>query len=211
MGAGIAASLAIPEVARAFAAHRLVAIAVPTSASAACLGIHAGGSRGHSEPARFAVVATELSRMFDAAMVLTGSLEDRPMVEAFRAALPHDVPVIDLSGALDVPQMAAVLERLTLFVSGDTGPMHLASAVGAPVVGVFGPSDPRRWGPLGPRSIGVRVDLPCSPCNRIRRPPGRCTGRIPDCLEAIGTPDVVAAAERILRLHNPVVSTHGDI
>ncbi|MEK6630751.1 MAG: glycosyltransferase family 9 protein [Acidobacteriota bacterium] len=214
-GAGITPpQLVIPDAARAFAAHRLADIAVPhVGERRPLVGIHASGGRLVKQwsPARFAVVATELSRMFDAAMVLTGSLEDRPMVEAFRAALPHDVPVIDLSGALDVPQLAAVLERLTLFVSGDTGPMHLASAVGAPVVGVFGPSDPRRWGPLGPRSIGVRVDLPCSPCNRIRRPPGRCTGRIPDCLEAVGTPDVVAAAVRILRLHNPSASPHGDV
>ena len=72
--------------------------------------------------------------------------------------------------------LAAVLERLDLLVTGDTGPMHLAIAVGTPVVAVFGPSDPARYAPRGPRDRVVRIDLPCSPCNRIRLPPARCVG-----------------------------------
>ena len=74
---------------------------------------------------------------------------------------------------------AALLARLDLLVTGDTGPMHLAAAVGTPVVAVFGPSDPARYAPRGPRDRVVRIDLPCSPCNRIRRPPARCVGHTP--------------------------------
>jgi ADP-heptose:LPS heptosyltransferase len=76
--------------------------------------------------------------------------------------------------------------------------MHLAVAVGTPVVAVFGPSDPARYGPRGPYDRVIRIDLPCSPCNRIRLPPARCMGHTPDCLAFIGPDSVVAAARAVL-------------
>ena len=94
--------------------------------------------------------------------------------------------------------MAAVLERCDLMITGDTGPMHLAAAVGTPIVAVFGPSDPRRYAPRGPLDRVVRVDLPCAPCNRIRLPPARCTGHIPDCLASLSTDQVLTAALDVL-------------
>jgi ADP-heptose:LPS heptosyltransferase len=91
-----------------------------------------------------------------------------------------------------------VLKRLAIFVTGDTGPMHLAAAVGTPVVALFGPSVPARYAPLTTDSRVVRVDLPCSPCNRIRRPPDRCRGRVPECLDGISVDAVLAAARGLL-------------
>jgi ADP-heptose:LPS heptosyltransferase len=72
--------------------------------------------------------------------------------------------------------------------------MHLAAAVGTPVVAVFGPSDPTRYVPSDPDHRIVRIDLPCSPCNRIRLPPARCVGHTPDCLEGIDADRVYRAA-----------------
>jgi ADP-heptose:LPS heptosyltransferase len=72
--------------------------------------------------------------------------------------------------------------------------MHLAAAVGTPIVAVFGPSDPARYAPRGPRDRVVRVDLPCAPCNRIRNPPERCTGHTPDCLALLTVQQVLDAA-----------------
>jgi ADP-heptose:LPS heptosyltransferase len=77
--------------------------------------------------------------------------------------------------------------------------MHLAHAVSTPVVAVFGPSEPKRYAPRGARDIVVRIDLPCSPCNRIRQPPARCTGHTPDCLTGVGTAAVMAAIDETLR------------
>ncbi len=79
-------------------------------------------------------------------------------------------------------------------ITGDTGPMHLAAALDVPLVAVFGPSDPRRWGPASGRAHVVRADLACSPCNRIRRPPARCRGHVPDCLAAVTADQVYEAA-----------------
>ena len=76
--------------------------------------------------------------------------------------------------------------------------MHLAAAVGTPVVAVFGPSDPVRYAPSGPSDRVVRVDLPCSPCNRIRLPPSRCVGHTPDCLVGVSVDRVLEAALSVL-------------
>jgi ADP-heptose:LPS heptosyltransferase len=68
-----------------------------------------------------------------------------------------------------------------------------------PVVAIFGPSQPARYGPRAARERIVRIDLPCSPCGQVRLPPERCRGHVPDCLDGIGVAEVVAAATALLR------------
>jgi ADP-heptose:LPS heptosyltransferase len=106
--------------------------------------------------------------------------------------------VIDMSGAADLMSVAALIARCDVMITGDTGPMHIAHAVGTPIVAVFGPSDPRRYAPRGPQDRVIRIDLPCAPCNRIRLPPARCTGITPDCLALIEPARVLEAALEIL-------------
>jgi ADP-heptose:LPS heptosyltransferase len=72
-------------------------------------------------------------------------------------------------------------------------------------VGIFGPSDPARYAPLTARARVVRVDLPCSPCNRIRLPPTRCVGHTPACLEGVAVARVVEAALSLLAVPQPLV------
>ena len=130
--------------------------------------------------------------------MLIGSTSDKPVLDAVRAAWPADVPLIELPPDVDLVVLAAVLERLSLFITGDTGPMHLAAAVGTPVLAIFGPSLPTRYAPLSPRSRIVRIDIHCSPCNLMRQPPTRCLGRVPDCLAGITSADVLRAANEML-------------
>jgi lipopolysaccharide heptosyltransferase II len=183
-------ALAIPDAARRDAAARL-----PASQSGPLVGVHMSGGRPIKQwaPERFADVARRLSDTCGATIVLTGAPEDASLVATVRSALAGR-PVIDVSGDVDLPALAALLERLDLFVTGDTGPMHLAGAVGTPVVAIFGPSDPARYALRGRHDQVVRIDLPCSPCNRIRRPPARCVGHTPDCLEHIPAASVFDAA-----------------
>jgi ADP-heptose:LPS heptosyltransferase len=82
--------------------------------------------------------------------------------------------------------------RARIVVAADTGPLHLACAVAAPVVGVFGPTDPARNGPFGAGDITVRRQPLCSPCHR-----SRCTLH-DGVMAAIPTAEVLAAAERRL-------------
>ena len=169
------------------------------AAGSVLVGLHASGGREIKQwpPERFGDVARRLAQQRGATIVLTGAPGDRALVDAARRAL-GSVPAVDLAGSLDLLTLAAVLERLDVFVTGDTGPMHLAAAVGTPVVAVFGPSDPVRYAPRDDRHRIVRIDLPCSPCNRIRLPPERCTGHTPDCLAGIDAERVFRAASSVL-------------
>jgi ADP-heptose:LPS heptosyltransferase len=150
------------------------------------------------DPARFAEVGAELARTRGASVVLIGSDADKPVLEAVRAVWPSDVPLAELPTDIDLVVLTAVLERLALFITGDTGPMHLAAAVGTPVLAIFGPSLPTRYAPLSQRSRIVRIDIHCSPCNLMRQPPARCVGHVPDCLVGIATADVLRAANEML-------------
>jgi ADP-heptose:LPS heptosyltransferase len=171
--------------------------------------VHVSGGRAIKqwEPDRFGEVARRLAKAYGAAIVLTGSPEDAALVATLRSSLP-DCRVIDVSGDADLPTLAAILERLDVFVTGDTGPMHLAGAVGTPVVAIFGPSDPARYALRGPHDRVVRVDLPCSPCNRIRRPPERCVGHTPDCLASVLVESVFEAAVSALTASGALGGVH---
>ncbi len=163
------------------------------------VGVHASGGRESKQwhLDRFAAVGRRLAQLRSATIVLTGSPADRALVDEVRGGL-GDVPVVDAAGGLDLPALAALLGRLDVFITGDTGPMHLAAAMGAPVVALFGPSRVERYGPRADRQRILRVDLWCSPCGRVRLPPERCRGHVPDCMDAIQVDPVVAAAIELL-------------
>jgi ADP-heptose:LPS heptosyltransferase len=163
------------------------------------VGIHASGGRPIKqwEVTRFAEVAAMLVASRGATIVLTGAPGDRAIVDLVRSAIPA-TNAIDIAGEADLLTLAAVLQQIDVLVTGDTGPMHLAAAVGTPVVAVFGPSDPARYAPRGSQHRIIRIDLPCSPCNRIRLPPERCSGHTPDCLAGIDAVTVFDAAARVL-------------
>jgi heptosyltransferase-2 len=188
-------SLSIPDAHRAEAARLLAPYGGTIK-----IGMHVSGGRAVKQwpETSFREVAERLIRDRSAAIVLTGSPADRAQVDVVKSALPPD-RVLDLSGGLDLLTVAAVIQQLDLFVTGDTGPMHIAHAVSTPIVAVFGPSDPVRYAPRGVRDTVVRIDLPCSPCNRIRQPPARCTGHTPDCLSGVDTARVLIAIDETLR------------
>lgn len=168
------------------------------------VGVHVSGGRESKQwhLDRFASVARELASARGATIVLTGTEADRPVVDVVKGNL-SGLRVIDASSGVDVPTLAALLERLDLYITSDTGPMHLAAAMGTPVVALFGPSQPERYGPRARLERIVRVDLPCSPCGRVRLPPERCRGHVPDCMDAITVEAVVRAANELLDAARP--------
>ncbi len=105
------------------------------------------------------------------------------------------VPAIDLTGRTALAELAALLERAQLFLGVDSAPMHMAAALGVPVVALFGPSGEFSWGPWGECHIVVSSPFVCRPCGR-----DGCLGsKRSDCLEAIPAQDVLRAAELIWR------------
>lgn len=89
------------------------------------------------------------------------------------------IPPIDLTGKTSLKQLAYIIKRAQTFVAGDTGPMHLAAAVGTKVVAMFGPTDPERNGPYGNRNKVLLAPVPCRNCWKHKCP------KKEDCLKSI--------------------------
>jgi ADP-heptose:LPS heptosyltransferase len=167
--------------------------------------IHPSGGRRVKQwdAARWGEVARRLRSDFGATILVSGSAADRPLATSLAEVLAP-APV-DLTGRLSVREAMAVIAACDLFLSPDTGPMHMACAVDTPSVSIFGPSDPTRYfsggsGSPGTRHVVVRAELWCSPCNQIRRPPRECAGpAMPECLERVSVDAVYDAAAGLLR------------
>lgn len=174
------------------------------SASGPIVVVHPSGGRPIKQWSleKWSEVARRLRDAYGATIVVTGSAADAALAHPILAAV--GAGACDLTGRLSLDETLGLVSAVDLFLSPDTGPMHLACAVDTPSVTVFGPSDPRRYfsggsGAPGTRHVVVRKDLWCSPCNLIRRPPREClypSG--PECLSLVTVDDVFAEAARLL-------------
>jgi 3-deoxy-D-manno-octulosonic-acid transferase/heptosyltransferase-1 len=132
---------------------------------------------------RFSELADALHHEFGYRPVFTGSAADRPAIDRI---LSQAAAGINLAGRTGLIELAELYRRSAVVVSTDTGPMHLAAAVGTPVVALFGPTAPWRTGPFGRGHRVVRSEPPCSPCFKRR-----CER--PVCMTAISVAQVRAA------------------
>jgi ADP-heptose:LPS heptosyltransferase len=166
--------------------------------------IHPSGGRAIKQwpMERWAEVGYRLQEEHGATVLVTGSEADRPLAERLARGLA--ARPIDLTGKLSARETMSVIAAVDLFLSPDTGPMHMACAVDTPSVSVFGPSDPARFfsggtGAPGSRHVVVRHDLWCAPCNLIRKPPAQCVSAdAPECLLEVTPQAVYAEAVRLL-------------
>jgi lipopolysaccharide heptosyltransferase II len=112
------------------------------------VGLHPGAKvKSRRWPAeRFAALADTLIERYGADIVLTGSAAEQQLTASVRRAMHHTA--LDLAGETNLGALAAVIARLNLLVSNDTGAAHMAAAVGTPSVVIFGPGRPEQWGPL---------------------------------------------------------------
>ena len=136
----------------------------------------------------FAALADRIDTELGARVIIVGGPDDRPIADEIVARSAARPP--SLAGATSLLQLGAVLEQCAAMVSGDTGPMHMATAVGTPVVALFGAADPDRTGPvgLGHRVIQART-VACVPCrSRTCSNPAYL-----DCMEKISEDDVIRA------------------
>jgi heptosyltransferase-2 len=115
---------------------------------------------------QFAELADILFRELSANIIIVGGSDDIPLSEEI---VQHTAsrPLL-LAGKLNLLQLGAVLEQCDILVSGDTGPMHVATAVGTRVAGLFGPTDPARTGPVGRGHRVIQAKgVPCVPCRSL--------------------------------------------
>lgn len=112
---------------------------------------------------RYAALADRLIADLGMRVLLTGVDADGSVARAVRSSARRPERIIDLTGRTDIQVLAAVLKRCAVFVTNDTGAMHVGAAVGVPVVAIFGPTDPTTTSPVGPHVL-LRHPVPCSPC-----------------------------------------------
>ncbi|HUK83093.1 MAG TPA: glycosyltransferase family 9 protein [Verrucomicrobiae bacterium] len=132
---------------------------------------------------------TELVRRLPhARVVLTGSAGERTRIERIALGCRN------LAGGTDLFELAELYARCCVVIANDSGPMHIAAAVGTPVVAIFGPTDPALTGPYGKQHVVLRSGIACSPCLKEH-----CT-HIPrmECMSLVTVDQVLAAAKPFL-------------
>ncbi len=143
---------------------------------------------------RYAELGSLLARREGCRIVLIGAGREREAVAAIAAKMA--APPIVAAGDLSFRQMAALLARAQLVVSGDTGPMHVAAGVGTPFVALFGPTSAAWYGPQEARGVALSHLVPCGPCDQKF-----CLNTGDDalrCMKLITVDEAWAAAERLL-------------
>jgi len=157
------------------------------------IGMNPGATYGLSKcwyPDRFGELGKRLVEKWQTKVLLFGKEEERPIVHEI---LRHmGTKGIDLTGKTGLLQLAALLERCALLVTNDTGTMHVATAVGTPVVALFGSTDPITTGPWGEGHVVVKKDVDCSPCWKRVCPTDH------KCMKLITVDEVLKECERYL-------------
>ena len=113
-------------------------------------------------PGHFAEVARRASEAYGCGLVAVGAPEDRPLVDELRRAL-GGLPLLDLCGTTNLTRLTAVLSEADLVLSNDTGPIHLAAAAGARVLGIYTCTSPEKTGPYGPLARSIQSCVWCAP------------------------------------------------
>ncbi len=126
-------------------------------------------------------------------VVFTGSPEDGDRVEEIQGMTHNPQKVLNLSGRTGLKELAGLFSLADLVLTTDTGPMHLAAAVKAPLIALFGPTAPWRTGPYGNGHLILRKELACSPCFKKNCP-------TMECMNSLTVEEVLEAAEHKLRV-----------
>lgn len=144
---------------------------------------------------RFAEVADILNKK-GVITILVGSRSDRPLIDKITSLMSTN-PVI-AAGKTNLKQLISLLKRTDIMITNDSGPMHIAAAIGTPIVAIFGPTDPVRTGPYGNSHVVIRRnDIDCLPC--LKR---KCYNNIL-CMNLITVDEVTEEAIKMLKHSKP--------
>ncbi len=158
------------------------------------IGINPGAfkqSKRWPEP-RYAQLCDMLIREFRAKVIIFQGPDDDKIVGRVSTLMVEKAIIAKTS----IKELAAVCRRCRLFVGNDTGPTHVASASGTPVIALFGPANPERSRPWGRNNVVIKKDLPCSPCSKI-------ICKELNCMKSISVEEVLRAVRQQLeRIQN---------
>jgi lipopolysaccharide heptosyltransferase II len=162
---------------------------------------HNGQSKRWPVP-YWATLLDRLMREDGANIVLTGASGDLPFVTEVVQRM-REQPV-NLAGKTSLLQLAALLKLADLLITGDSGPMHIAAAVGTPLIAIHGPTDPALSGPVSPEATVVRDTIWCSPCYTARGP-ADCRFFTTQCMKNILPERIFALVHEKLNMQQEVV------
>jgi ADP-heptose:LPS heptosyltransferase len=162
-----------------------------------------GPSKGHSvlkqwPPARFAELGRQLAERHGARILLVGSPDEQALGKEIADQLPAGT--INAVGRTSLRQLVALLRHCQVFVSNDTGLMHVAAATGTPTLGLYGPTCPHRFRPWGPAHQVLWLGLDCCPCHGPQHynQCQRCIYDQPRCMLDITVDTVAATVAKML-------------
>lgn len=138
----------------------------------------------------FAVLCDELIEKFGLAIVMVGDDKDKNIISEIAALMKNKT--IDFSSRLTLRQLGALIKCSKLLITNDSAPMHIGHALGIKVLAIFGPTDPKKYGPLGENDVAVRKELACSPCEVAQCKKNH------ECMNLISADEVFEAASRML-------------
>lgn len=182
------------------------------------IGINPGATYGSAKrwiPERFAEVAYRIITELAGSIVLFGSPREAEIsdeiVKNLKSMSPSSIPrysLLLMAGKTNLRELASLISECDVFVTNDSGPMHLSYAVGTPLVAIFGSTDPNLTGPLNVKAQGsklkvhdivIKKDIECSPCF------GReCRRGDLACMEAISADEVFDALKKLIPKHKAV-------
>jgi len=157
------------------------------------IGLNPGATYGWAKcwpPHRFGELSKRLSYKYDTFFLIFGKEEERRVALEILQILGREG--IDLTGKTNLLQLAALLEKCRILVSNDTGTMHVATAVGTPVIALFGSTNPVTTGPWGNRHVVIKKEVPCSPCLKRTCPTDH------KCMKLITVDEVLKECEKYL-------------
>ena len=126
---------------------------------------HINSNNGQSKRWPIPYWATLIDRLIrdrDAQVILTGAPSDLPQIISVIQRMQEQP--INLAGKTSLTQLAAILQKADLLISGDSGPLHMGVACGTPIIGIYGPTNPSLGGPVSPDATVLRSTIWCSPC-----------------------------------------------
>ncbi|MGO9138838.1 MAG: lipopolysaccharide heptosyltransferase II [Syntrophales bacterium] len=159
------------------------------------VGLAPGASYGPAKrwfPERFAAVSDRLFEDLSAQVVLFGSREDKKTTDIVEQYVHH--PLINFTGKTNLKEAIAVISRCNLFISNDSGLMHIAGALNIPTVAIFGSTNPVTTSPVGEKSVVLYKGASCSPCLKEICPTDF------RCMEMISVEEVCETAKGLLIL-----------
>ncbi|MGQ9610236.1 MAG: lipopolysaccharide heptosyltransferase II [bacterium] len=140
-----------------------------------------------------------LIKQFDAKILLTGGKDDIALGNKVlskilaKENLPEykDGSILNLVGITTIIQLGAIIKCCDLYITADSGPMHISAALGVPTIALFGPTDPARHGPYGKNNMVIKKDMSCSPCYKRE-----CKMKSNACMKVIRPEDVFESVKR---------------